>query len=365
MKTPGRRSVAVWTTSQLMYDQRILRIKSVMEAMDMRVEVYDRQTEMYRAGRISTKRTGGPGFYLEYNARISRLARTLTPDLHYAADIDVMPGLMLGLRRKKKIPLLLDLHEWYPEVIELSGRPVKRKIWEKVERISVHRADACMTVNQSLSRIFEEKYGKTFTVVRNAPELRTVQTEDAHTRFSARILYYQGVLNEGRGLEGVIVAMKNLPEWRLWLAGEGDLSQALRERVRTEGLDGQVRFFGRLAPEALPDLAGQATIGLNLLKGDSRSYYYSLANKYFDYIHSGLPAVHMDFPEYSDLMKAYPTGGLLDKLSSASFVDLVKRITRSYETYEAMTKACERAAKEYHWEKEAAKLKGLLVRIMK
>lgn len=365
MKTSGRRSVAVWTTSQLMYDQRILRIKRVMETMGMQVTVYDRQTELYKAGRISTKRTGGPGFYLEYNARISRLAKTLAPDLHYAADIDVMPGLMLGLRPDKKIPLLLDLHEWYPEVIELSGRPIKKKIWEKVERTSVLRADACMTVNQSLSRIFEEKYGKTFTVVRNAPELRPVQVVDTPTRFSARILYYQGALNQGRGLEEVIMAMKDLPEWKLWLAGAGDLSHTLRERVRTERLEGQVRFFGRLAPEALPDLAGQATIGLNLLKGNSRSYYYSLANKYFDYIHSRLPAVHMDFPEYSDLMKAYPAGGLLGKLSSDSFVDLVKRMTRSYEAYEAMTEACGLAAMEYHWEKEAAKLKGLLARIVK
>src|SRR5690625_7829138 len=92
-----------------------------------------------------------------------------------------------------------------------------------------------------------------------------------------------------------------------------------------KGLTDRVVFYGRQEPQDLPDLAAQATIGLNLLRGDSRSYYYSLANRYFDYMHNCLPAIHMDFPEYSLLMQKYQVGKRLRNMSADEFVDLVYR----------------------------------------
>ena len=356
-------SVSVWTTSQLRYDQRILRMIAAMESVGMEVVVWDRQTGQYPCGKIKGKWSSGPRFYLEYNYQISRLVREVHSDMHYAADIDVMPGLMHGLRRKKKVPLLLDLHEWYPEVIELEGKPLKKRIWQWVEEKSVKRATECMTVNHSLSRIFEKKYGKSFAVVRNVPDPFLAVVSDPMVRLKNKILYYQGALNEGRGLRKVIDWMEYLPEWRLWLAGDGDIAHELREKVRQKGLADRVVFYGRLAPEELPRLAGQATIGLNLLSGDSRSYYYSLANKYFDYIHCGLPGIHMDFPEYIDLMKEYRVGELLRDLSSEAFVNLVHQMTRSPERYIKMTERCDQAALEYNWEKESLVLRTLLEKI--
>lgn len=357
--------VSIWTSSQLTYDQRILRIKSVMESMGMKVVVWDRATPQYPDGRIRVKPTSGPSLYAALNREISRQASQQNVALHYAADIDVMPGLIVGLRKKKEIPLLLDLHEWFPEVVELTGRPVKKMIWEWIERRSIRRATSCMTVNVSLSKIFEEKYGRSFTVVRNVPELGIGGQVDVQQRLERKILYYQGALNEGRGLENVIRWMKLLPKWRLWLVGDGDIAENLRKLTDEEGLTDRVVFYGRQKPKDLPGLAAQATLGLNLLRGDSLSYYYSLANRYFDYIHNRLPAIHMDFPEYELLMKKYGIGQRLTNLSAEEFVDLVQEMTESVATYEEMVDQCELARIEYNWEKESDVLKSLLEQICK
>ena len=73
---------------------------------------------------------------------------------------------------------------------------------------------------------FEKKYKKPFSVIRNVP---FYQNETAKS--PQNIILYQGVLNEGRGLEQVIQAMQAIENAALWLAGEGDLSTVLRKQA--------------------------------------------------------------------------------------------------------------------------------------
>src|SRR5690606_20243819 len=121
--------ITIWTTSQFAYDQRIQRIARTMDEMGADVQVFDRGTENHPEGRLKTRNPGGPAMYLEYNRQISRLLKQTRSDLVYAADIDVMPGLVWGLKGKKDAPLLLDLHEWFPEVMELQDKPLKKAVW--------------------------------------------------------------------------------------------------------------------------------------------------------------------------------------------------------------------------------------------
>ncbi len=353
-------SVSIWTTSQLPYDQRIQRIISTIESMGATVTVWDRKTGMYPEGKIQPRWARGPGFYLDYNWQIAQLVGKHKTDLIYAADIDVMPGLMWGLRGDDKATLLLDLHEWYPEVIELERKPLKREIWRWVERRSVEFAAVHMTVSQSLKRVFEEQYDREFTVVRNVPEMIPGLEVSPDTRLNNKILYYQGALNEGRGLETAVESLHLLPGWRLWLAGDGEVAEKNKDKVKVEGLEDRVVFYGRKHPDELRSLAGQATLGLNLLRGLSKSYYYSLANKYFDYIHAGLPAIHMDFPEYQSLMKEYTVGRLLSDLSPQALADVVKQMTSGNELYNSMVEQCASAIKSYNWQEESKVLVELV-----
>ena len=352
--------ISIWTTSQYPFDQRIQRIRTTMEDMGAAVNVWDRKTPKYEGGRISTRMTRGPGFYFEYNRQISHLVNQDGSDLVYAADIDVMPGLMWGLRGAVEKPVVLDLHEWYPEVIELVNKPLKRLFWRWVENRSVKFAHTLMTVNYSLKQIFEEQYDREFSVLRNVPILQPIHYADPYTQLNNKVLYYQGALNAGRGLEVSILSLHMLPEWKLWLVGDGDLYDILQQLAKTEGLENRVIFYGRKPPAALPELAAQATVGLNLLQNLSRSYYYSLANKYFDYIHAGLPAVHMDFPEYRKLIFEYEVGNLVTELSPHTLVDAVMKLTRDKEQYIRLIDQCNQAKLSYNWENESRGLVHLL-----
>ena len=65
------------------------------------------------------------------------------------------------------------------------------------------------------------------------------------------IIWYQGVLNVGRGLEHMIEAMIHLPEYRFYLAGDGDISSKLKKLVVDLNLTNRVLFLGKLSPNQL------------------------------------------------------------------------------------------------------------------
>ena len=108
----------------------------------------------------------------------------------------------------------------------------------------------------------------------------------------------------GRGLEALILAMKTIP-MNLKIAGDGDLDKNLKKLVLEQQLSDKVEFLGLIKPEELKHHTNQALIGYNVMENIGLSYYYSLSNKFFDYIHSGVPVITNQFPEYNDLNNTY------------------------------------------------------------
>lgn len=352
--------MTIWTTSQYLYDQRIQRIHQVMVDAGMQVKIFDRATSQYPEGELKSTFSKGPAMYFDYNRRIASQVKKQKADLIYAADIDVMPGLIWGLQGSSNRRLLLDLHEWFPEVIELEGKPMKKAIWKWVERKSVAFANSVVTINQAYANIFQSKYHRPVDVIRNVPWLKPAPEVDVGNRLKDKILYYQGAINHGRGLPEIIKSLHLLPGWKLWLVGDGDILDELKLLSRRENLDNRVEFKGRRLPEELVRFASAATVGLNLLDHKSGSYYYSLANKYFDYMHALLPSIHMNFPEYQNLMDEIQTGALVTGLNPGDIARAIKQMTVNEDHYRYMIDSCLRGRQTYNWQQESLKLRAIL-----
>jgi glycosyltransferase involved in cell wall biosynthesis len=112
-------------------------------------------------------------------------------------------------------------------------------------------------------------------------------------------------------------------------------------------------------PAELPALTKQAWLGLNLLENLGLSYYYSLANKAFDYIQAGLPSVQMDFPEYRALQEEFGVFCLLKTLSPDSLTLAIQQLMEHPEQYNSLQENCLEAAKVLCWEKEEKQLLAL------
>lgn len=310
----------------------------------------------FQQTRLQCRFRKGVLFYAEYNLRLFVYLLGVSCDAVCSIDLDTLPAGCLAtlLRRKKRI---FDAHEYFTEVPEVSNRSFVKTIWAIVARVCLPFYRQAYTVGGALAAIFEQKYGLPFAVVRNMPlqEHRSQNTDNEIYRKN-KIILYQGALNEGRGLEALITAMQHLDGLELWLAGEGDRSQALRELANTLNLDTKVRFLGFVKPDALKTLTQSAWIGVNLLENKGLSYYYSLANKFFDCVQAQVPIITMDFPEYRQLNKAYEVAILLAEANPAAITAAILSLQTDPQHYKKLQDNAARARLEWHWETEQANL---------
>ena len=263
----------------------------------------------------------------------------------------------MGAKIKGK-PIIFDAHEYFTEVPEVVNRPLTKSIWTFLGNWLIPKVDAAYTVSASLQDLFSEKYGIPFGLIRNISAKKDLPKITATTIPipQKRVLLYQGVLNEGRGLEALIHAMQSIDQAELWLAGEGDLSTPLRQLVKDLNIENKVIFLGYLLPDGLKAITAKATVGLNLLENRGLSYYYSLANKTFDYIHAGLPAIHVAFPEYCIINEQLPIGLLVPDLKTTTLVEAIQQLLNDQDLYQQLTDNCETAKSVYNWEQEAVRL---------
>lgn len=342
-------------TNDLSYDQRMQRICGTLAEKGYDVTLVGRQrpasiplaASNFRQHRLRCRFEKGFLFYAEYNLRLFFWLLRQPADAICSIDLDSLPaGAMAALLRGKK--RVFDAHEYFTEVPEVVGRPFVRLFWAMVGRVFLPFYRHAYTVGPALAAIFSKKYGIPFEVVRNVPRPKVVTPPPPECRF----LLYQGALNAGRGIETALQAMQQLPELELWLAGEGDLSAELRELACQLGVESQVRFLGYVQPEALKMITAQAWLGLNLLENKGLSYYYSLANKFFDYVQAEVPVVTMDFPEYRALQAQFPVAVLLPDLEIEAFVEAIRGLLARPEDYASLQLACRQARTEWNWDKE-------------
>lgn len=303
----------------------------------------------------------GKLFYLEFNLRLLFFLLFRRIDAICAIDLDtILPAWLAARLMRRKF--IYDAHELFTQVPEVVERPRTQRMWQRIERFAVPRTDAAYTVCESLKNYFEEQYRRPFGVVRNLPfeQEESAEMQRSWQGQSAEnqpfILLYQGALNMGRGLEEMLAAMPLLPEYvHFWLAGEGDVSAQLRAETERLQLTDRVKFLGYVQPKALRTLTLQCHAGLNLLQNKGLNYYFSLANKFFDYTQALRPSLNMAFPEYTRHVQTQPVALLLDDLKSTTIAAAVQKLL-SPSTYAELQNACRRARRLWTWEREETQL---------
>jgi glycosyltransferase involved in cell wall biosynthesis len=349
-------------TTDLCYDQRMQRICTSLAAAGYQVKLVGwarpasppLTPRPYQQHRLHGWFQQGKLFYVEFNLRLFFYLLGQRAAAWCAADLDTALPVWLRARLGSQ-PLVYDAHELFTEVPEVVARPAVQRVWRWVESFIVPRARLAYTVGPALARVFEQRYGRPFAVVRNVSRLRDEALPPTPAAApSGGYILYQGALNVGRGLEALLDAMPHVAG-RLVICGEGDLSADLRARAERLGLlaSGQVEFRGYVLPKALREVTRQASVGIMLLENVGLSYYYSLANKFFDYVHAGIPQVLIDFPEYRALNEQFDVAELVADLHPDTLAAALNRLLRDEPArYQHLAENCRRARPQLSWQHE-------------
>ncbi|MDZ4756774.1 MAG: glycosyltransferase [Bacteroidota bacterium] len=349
--------------NDLSYDQRMQRICGTLSSHGYDILLVGRllksskplDEKVYRQKRIKCIFNKGMPFYAEYNIRLFFFLLFNKFDIYGAIDADtILPHALVSNIKGKK--LVYDAHEYFTEVPEVTDRKFVKKIWKNIEKLGIKKAVLCYTVASELAKVLSNNLGKQFKVIRNVPFQKHINIDDAYitNKYNRRLIVYQGALNRGRGLEQLIQAMQSI-EATLWIIGVGDIEIELRALVKTLNLKDKIIFKGLYKPEELGKLTEEATLGYNVLKNDGLSYYYSLSNKFFDYIQYGTPSISSKFPEYEQILKQYAVG-ITSEIDPTELSKNINILLSDATLYRQMVTNCMQARKELNWEKESATL---------
>lgn len=355
-----QRKIYFLTFGDIPFDQRMQRIWSSLHGAGLEIEVIGRNLTKisvdefpYKIKRFSPIFKSGILAYAEFNLRsffylIGRKFSCLS-----CVDLDT---LITGrfLKYFKNFELVYDAHEYYTESPEIVDRPRVKAFWEKIADTCIPKVNHAYTVSQSIADEMTERYHVDFQLVRNLPYKSHEPEHDIH-KVEAYILY-QGALNLGRGLEQLIISMINVDGKKLYLAGEGDLKQHLTDLTESHGLEDKVIFLGNIPPQRLKEITLKAWLGVNLLENRGKSYYYSLANKFFDYIQCGIPQLCIDFPEYNTLNKQYDVALLLSDIHPDNISRAINQLSDDQILYKTLALNTIKASQDLNWENESIAL---------
>lgn len=365
-KRAARPRVILAVISDLATDQRVHRVASALTEFGCDVLVIGRLRRgspplpdaEYERRRLPMRFERGKLMYAEFNLRLLCVLLRRPADILTANDLDTLlpcyiVSQLLGSR------LVYDSHELFAEVPELIGRPFTRRLWLMLEGALFPRLKHVSVVSESISQHYYRQYGVRSAVVRNLPAPINAPPERHEIETRERVLLYQGALNVGRGVELMIDTMSLLPEWSLWIAGDGDIAEELQRRSEASPAHGRIRFWGRVAPAALGEITRQARIGLSLEEDRGLNYRYALPNKVFDCIQSRVPVIVANLPEMSALIQKTGVGLILRKRTPEAVAMLVHLLDSSPSSYAHWVEACDQAAQDLHWNAEKQILKQI------
>ena len=329
----------------------------------------------------------GPFFYIEFNIRFFILLNWLSYDIACAIDLDTVLSVLAStaIKRKKRV---YDAHEFFTEMKEVRTRPIISAIWRTIERISLPHFKRGYTVNQELSELFYGRLQIKYEVIRNLPTLTSndalasklsekkadVLAESVaelgkklytfnsdklnkliNNQLKDKFIIYQGAVNHGRGFEFLIPAMQkvNTP---LLIVGTGNFQVEVEHLIDQYKLSEKVFLHPPIPPAELKQLTPLAYFGITIFEPEGVNQYYSLANRFFDYMAAGIPQVCVNYPAYAEICKQYPFALLINDIEIDTLSKAMNNLLSDTVLYNSLKQVCPEATKILNWEKESERL---------
>jgi glycosyltransferase involved in cell wall biosynthesis len=341
-------------TNDLNYDQRMIRICSALSnaGYDVTLIGFKRKNSKalidrpFKQKRIPIIAEKGKLLYIDYWIKLFFVLLFTKVDVICAIDLDtILPVYYASKIRSKK--RVYDAHELFTELKEVISRPAIHKMWLWIEKHTVPNFPIGYTIGECYAEEFKRKYGVQYGIVRNATILRPI----AITEKKEKYILYQGAVNVGRRFEQLIPAMQWI-DVPLIICGEGNFFEETKALVAQYQLEGKVIFKGYVAPEALRQYTLGAYIGITLFEATSLSNRLSMANRFFDYMHAGIPQLCNQYPEYEKVNERFEIASLISDPSAKNIAQAINTLLQDEAKYKRLAANCGAARAVYCWQEE-------------
>ena len=304
-------------------------------------------------------------FYLGFLLRLKMNLLFGKFDYYFAEDVYTLP-LVVIFAKIYRGKIFYNSRELYGYLAGLREKGRVQRIIAEIERRFIKYADHVLVTGEMDAEFIRQTYEiEKPVVIRNLPLFTKPESlidlrKQLNIPEEGLIILYQGVLLEGRGIMPALEAIKDLPNVYFVLLGDGAEREQFESAAKNLDLYDRSFFLGFIPNDKLINYTASADLGLALIENISKSYYYALPNKLFEYIMAGVPVVCSDLPQMTAVVEKYNIGSVVDLNSRNSVRDIIAEISERREELLQLKENCRIAARELNWQNEFNKLKVLL-----
>ncbi|NJN27739.1 MAG: glycosyltransferase family 4 protein [Cyclobacteriaceae bacterium] len=285
-----------------------------------------------------------PLFHAIVRQKMCKFVKRFRPDVLHVHDMVIAPA-VLDISKKHKIPMVLDLHENRPAIMQLYAHVsrfpgkylINLKKWRKAQIKLEKEADRLILITDEAKKYAVDQEGidpfKIFVVP------NTVKKEfgknfslsyEIESRFKDKfcILYF-GDTALRRGTDTIVEAIHLLKEdiknIHAIIVGTGSEDDKLLAQARSLDVEDRVSFEGWQDVRWLNAYANSAAIGICPFR---RNLHHdtTFANKLFQFMGLGLPVIVSDCPSQVKIIQDNACGLVFRADDAADLAEKIKHL---------------------------------------
>ncbi len=275
-------------------------------------------------------------------------------DIYHCNDIEALPIGVFAKWMGRNKRVVYDAHEYESEKSGVWG--FRKKLILNFERFFIKFADQTITVGDKIA----EEYARLYNiakpaVVMNCPVLNKASYDKSLLRkqFSLDadkiLLIVQGSLTPDRGIQDTLDAFVNVnrDDMALIFMGYGSMEEQVRSYAANYN---NIFFMPSVPPDVVVSYTTSADVGLTFIENNSLSYYYSLPNKFFEYIHADLAIISWPLYEIKSIIEKENIGIITDNFTEESIRKVLESLT--IEQIEEFRLNVNKLKYQFNWQKQ-------------
>ncbi len=364
-----KKSVTISFLGNANYDTRVTNLTKSLRADGFNVKVisFDWLTPNFTTviGDTSiyklVKKKNSLSYYLKFCFILSRELLKTKSSIYIAEDITTLP-VVTFIAKLRGARLYYNSREFYAFLAGLRNKPKTQAIIRMLENFFIRKVDKVLVTGDGDAEFLQEYYKISNTVVvRNLPlEQKPTAPKNFRKMLGIpednTILLYQGVILEGRGFEPLLNAMKDIEQCSLVVLGTGIFQSKFENIAKTLGIESRVYFLGNIEQSELINYTAGADVGVSLIENISKSYYYALPNKLFEYIMAELPVLVSNLPQMKKIVTDHKVGEVVNLEDINELKESIKKFTSNKEKLKIYKQNTRPASSELNWQKEYEKV---------
>ncbi len=246
-----------------------------------------------------------------------------------------------------------DIEDWYSEDLlpeARKSRPIK--LLKKAEKFAIKNAAGVWTTSEGLATAMAQFYNaKRPGVIYNVFPKNSLIQSDKQTH-PCKLFWFSQTIGPGRGLESFLCALK-IVKVPIELHLLGNVSPSFKnELIELVNRNFPLFFHELISNAELPEFIARFDVGLALDLKEPQSRNYTITNKFFQYLQSGLPVIATDTVGQQEMLSKYDVGIEISLDNKDVWIENMNELLGDKERFFQLKKNVAEAAEHLNWEIE-------------